>query len=99
MTWWLEICPSGGVPSVGFGGPTGIYTLVVLLSWWCTLLEARAGEERTECLRVLADVDRALLAAINEIKSHPTAASPPQPRKRANSGEMASERRKRSAKV
>lgn len=107
MGWWSEICPPGGVPSVRFGGPTGIYTLVVLLSWWCTLLKARAGKEHADCLHTLTDVDRVLLAAINEIKSHPTTPSllsppsplpPTQPRKRANSGEMTSERQKRSAR-
>lgn len=109
MEWWSEISPPGRVPRIRFGGPTGIYSLVVLLSWWCKLLKDRSGKEHADCLRILTDVDYAMLAAINDIENHPTTptltlslTSPPppsQPRKRGNSEEMSPRKRKRSSQV
>lgn len=105
MQWWSEISPPGGVPSVRFGGPTGIYSLVVSVSWWCTLLKSRPSREHTDCLRTLTDIDRALLEAITKSSDHPAASSstspppPSQPRKRTNSGEMPAPKRKRSGQV
>ena len=105
MEWWSEICPPGGIPSVRFGGRTGIYTIVVLMSWWCSLLESKPEEEHVDCLRTLKDVDRVLLTAVNDIKGHPTATSsvipsstPPssRPRKRANSGDALPRKRIKS---
>ncbi|KAF9791998.1 hypothetical protein BJ322DRAFT_1015928 [Thelephora terrestris] len=83
MEWWAEICPPRG-PGVKFGGPTGIYTLIVLMSWWCALLEGKPQKEHADCLRILKDIDRVLLTTINNIKSCPTASTSilPQPRKR-----------------
>lgn len=98
MKWWGEICPPGGVPRIQFGGSSGVYTLVVLLSWWCRLLKVRPHGEHADCLRILADVDRVLLAAINEIRDCTAVPTPPSrsqkrpaptetlPRKRTRSG-------------
>ena len=93
--WWAEIYPPNGSPSIQFGGPTGIYSLVVLVLWWCRLLGAKPDEERVDCLRALEDIDRAFVAAIEDIERRPTSTStllsptppPPssQPRKRAGS--------------
>ena len=96
MGWWTEICPPGGILSIKFGGPTGIYSLVVLMTWWCMLLKTKPDKERTNCLRMLTDIDRVFLEAIKEIKASSTSMSlspttpPPstQPRKRGISEEM-----------
>jgi len=109
MEWWSEICPPGGVPSVRFGGPTGIYALVVLLSWWCTLLKGKTDKERADYLQTTVAVNHAFLAAINGIKNHPTTLTPSLlpptdppppslPRKRVNS-ETVLKNRKRPARV
>lgn len=110
VQWWGEICPPSGAPKVRFGGPTGIYTLVVLLSWWCLLVRTKPVHEHADCLRTLTDVNHTLLTAVDGLKSHPTAsasallppASPPLPsqsRKRANIEEVSSRKRTRSGKV
>ena len=87
MGWWGEICPPGGAPRIQFGGSTGVYTLIVLLSWWCRLLKVKPRGEHADCLRTLTDVDRVLLVAINAI---PTTSPPPpsQPQKQPASPEM-----------
>lgn len=97
--WWAEICSPGASLGVQFGGPTGIYILVVLMSWWCLLLETEPIGARADCLRMLEDVDRALQTAINNLKlkkqSRATTmlfspSTPPpssQPRKRMNAEE------------
>jgi hypothetical protein len=69
MEWWAEIYSHGGLPSVQFGGPTGMCGLVVLLSWWCALLQARPVEEHADCLRTLADVGRVLSLAVMETRN------------------------------
>ena len=105
--WWAEICPPNEVPAVRFGGPTGIYTIVVLLSWWRSLLPPKPDGEHADCLHTLEDVDRVFVATINNIKTRrtvtPSATSsstaPPPPsqlRKRANSGETSPQKRTRS---
>ena len=108
MEWWSELCPPGGVLSIQFGGPTGIYTIVVLLSWWCSMLKPHPENERADCLRTLIDVNRALLAAVNHLKHQvastpafsPTTPPPPsQPRKRANTTDLSPGNRKRSART
>jgi hypothetical protein len=107
MEWWAEISPHGGTASIRFGGPTGIYTLVVLLSWWCTQLKAKPNREHADCLRTLQDVDRVLLATVNDMRTNPAARAstllspttpppPSQPRKRPNAEELSSRKRKRS---
>ena len=103
--WWVEICHPNGRSSVQFGGPTGIYSLVVLITWWCKLLRAKPDAEHVECIRALEDIDRALVAAINDIKHRATSTTllspttpPPssQPRKRAGSEVRLSQKRMRS---
>ena len=107
MSWWAEICLAG-VLGVQFGGPTGICTLAVLMSWWCVRLKEKLDEECTDCLRILKDIDKVLLMAIDNIKSHPatstltlpsTAPPPSQPRKRVNSEHMSPRKRTRSSRV
>lgn len=101
MDWWSEICPPGRKPSVQFGGPTGISTLVVLVSWWCTALRLEPNNAQTDCLRTLKEIDRVFLEAINGIRNHPVApasdAPPPssQPCKRANTEEPLMQKRQR----
>jgi len=107
MKWWAEICLVG-VSGVQFGGPTGICTLVVLMSWWCVRLKEKPDEEQADCLHILKDIDKVLLTAIDNIKNHPatstftssSAAPPPsQPRKRVNSEHMSPRKRTRSSRV
>jgi hypothetical protein len=103
MKWWSELCPLGKPPKVQFGGPTGMITLVILLSWWCAPLLTRPDEEQADCLRTLKDVDRVLLAAIDDIKRRPAPSTPtpspatstPQSHKRTNTAEMPPPKRKR----
>ena len=92
--WWSEIC-SGATPSVRFGGPTGIYTVIVLMSWWCTLLKDEPIEQQADCLRTLAHIDCVLLTAINEIKAHLTTSTSLSSTKRKNSEDVAPKKRKR----
>ena len=74
--WWEEISSTGTKRDICFGGPTGIYTIVVLMSWWCTLLKNRPDTELTDCLRVLEEVDRTILATVRDVANRPTASSP-----------------------
>lgn len=108
MAWWSEISPPGGVPNVKFGGTTGIYSLVVLMSWWCTLLKSEPDAGRVDCLRTLTDVDRALSTAIDEVRSCLTASTsilpsatplPSRSRKRANTCGLPPRKRKRSERA
>ena len=107
VEWWDELCPPGKTPSVRFGGPTGVYSLIVLMSWWCTLLKTRPDNERTDCLCMLTDIDRVLLTTIGNIRSHVTTSAsmlsspcPSQPLKRANSRETTlPQKRKRPGRV
>ena len=106
MSWWSELCPPGEPPKVRFGGPIGISTLTILLSWWCAELVTRPDGEHVDCLRTLADVDRVLLEVINDIKRGPTTSNPtpsppaptPQSPEQADSTTMPPRKRKRSAK-
>ena len=70
MEWWTEIRPPNG-PGVQFGGPTGIFSLVVLMSWWCALLKEKPEEERADCYRILKDIDQVFSMAINNMKNRP----------------------------
>lgn len=74
--WWDEITSTGNTTDICFGGPTGIYTIVVLMSWWCTLLKGRPDTELTDCLHVLKEIDRVILAAVQDITNQPTTSSP-----------------------
>ena len=84
----------------------GIYSLVVLLSWWCSLLRAKPEIEHIDCLRTLEEVNRALVATVNNLKNRPTASistlsAPATPhsssrsRKQENSEELAPQKQKR----
>ena len=104
-TWWSEICPPDEEPKVHFGGPTGISTFVVLLSWWCSQLRGKPNREQASCLSILEDLDRVLLDAINNIKNpsvsvvstQQSQATPSRSRKRANTGNASrSQKRVRS---
>lgn len=64
MGWWEEV-GSGSTANVRFGGPTGVYNFVVLMCWWCSLLEGRPDNEHADCLRTLDNIDRAILSAIH----------------------------------
>lgn len=106
MKWWRELCPPGEPPKVQFGGPTGICTLIVLLSWWCAPLVTKSGGEQADYLRTLADVDHALLEAIDDIRRHPATSTPTplppastlKPRKRGNSTGTLPRKRARSTR-
>jgi hypothetical protein len=74
MGWWEVVKSTGDV----VGGPTGMYTFVVLMSWWCSLLERQPSRDRSDYLRTLEDIDRALLSALHNTTSPPrTPATPP----------------------
>lgn len=62
MGWWQEIKSAGAFK---FGGPTGIYNIVVLMSWWCSLLKNQPTTEYSDCIRTLDDIDRAILSVIH----------------------------------
>lgn len=66
MRWWEDI-----KTSVCFGGPTGIYTLIVLMSWWCSLLKGRPDNELTDCLRTLEDIDGVILSTVHNLNGQP----------------------------
>ena len=107
--WWAELSPPSGAPSIRFGGPTGVYTLVVLLSWWCLMVKVKPVGEHADCLRTLADVNRVLLTEIEKMKNHPAAStstllsptspSPSQSRKRGNTEELSPRKRTRSGRA
>lgn len=67
MGWWEEIKSTG----VRFGGPTGIYTFIVLMSWWCSLLEGRPNGELVDCLSILNDTDQTIISAIRPSNGQP----------------------------
>lgn len=94
MTWWAEICSEGESSGVQFGGPTGIYSLVVLLTWWCALLKDEPNHKHIDCLVTIANVEVVLRLTVDELESSaiiasvtPTPAPPPssQLRKRGSS--------------
>lgn len=59
--WWEEI---SGNAHVGFGGPTGIYTMVVLISWWCSFLENQPASDRSPYNHIVEKLNSAILEAI-----------------------------------
>lgn len=71
MHWWEEL-----KTSVHFGGPTGIYTFIVMVTWWSSLLKGRPDNELANYLRTLEDVDRVLLSAIRNTTNQSPASSP-----------------------
>ena len=105
--WWDSI---SGTAHVGFGGPTGIYTMVVLMTWWCSLLRDRSDSDRADCVVLVDKLNLAILEAIlraDQSGSGPPStnsilpASPPPPSqhsrhlaKRAHNGGPSSSRKK-----
>ena len=107
MGWWEQVKSAG----VGFGGPTGMYTIVVLVSWWCSLLDGRPESELSDCLRTLDEIDQTILSAVRDTTDQPRATPTPSdsstvasshgPRgsKRAVSDKPSSRKRARTAKA
>jgi hypothetical protein len=107
MGWWKEVKSTG----VCAGGPTGMYTFVVLMSWWCSLVEGRPSHERSDYLRTLDDIDRAILSALHSTTGQPctpavpptTSTTTPAPQRRGTkrtiSEESSSRKRSRSARA
>ena len=96
MKWWAEICPPYG-SGVCFAGPTGIYSFVILLTWWCKLLKGKPAGQQQDCLRVLKEVDQALLVAVNNIKNRSAVSisTPSKAPKRSNPEAESSRKRAR----
>jgi hypothetical protein len=59
--WWDEI---SGTAHVGFGGPAGIYLMVVLMSWWCSLLKDSLDSDRVGYTVLVDKLNHAILQAI-----------------------------------
>jgi len=105
IAWWDEIKAS----NLYFGGPTGTYTLIVLVTWWGLLLKGRPNGDTSDYLRTLDDIDRTILSVVDSRKTPPGKSTPrmpmvaetPQPRgsKRAASDEGTSRKRLRAGGV
>ena len=105
IAWWGEIKAS----NLYFGGPSGMYALIVLMVWWCSLLKNRPSDEAADHIRTLGDIDRTILSVINSRNPPPGESSPmtstiaatPRPRgsKRATSEEGPSRKRLRSGRT
>lgn len=106
INWWAEIKSAGTY----FGGPTGIYSIVVLMIWWGLLLKAQPSAELADYLHTLEDIDCTILSVIhNTPTASPPAASssrastvqPTEPRgsKRASPGEGPSRKRLRTGRA
>jgi hypothetical protein len=59
--WWNDI---SGTAYIGFGGPTGIYMMVVLISWWCSLLRNQSASDRSTYNLLVEQFNSAILDAI-----------------------------------
>ena len=108
-TWWGEISATA---HAGYGGTTGIYTLIVLMTWWCGLLRKQSDSERAEYVAIVEDLNRAVLDALRSTDKTPGVCSPttnslpiaspvsPQPNnrhaKRASSIDLSSRKRLRT---
>jgi len=75
MRWWEEIRATGGAFNLRFGGPTGIYNLVILMCWWCSLLRGKPDDELGDCFRTLEAIDSAILSVVHSKNAQP----PPTP--------------------
>ena len=64
MGSWEEL-RSGSTANVWFGGPTGVYNFVVLMCWWCSLLEGQPDNKHADCLCTLNNIDHTILSAIH----------------------------------
>ena len=99
IQWWDELKSASNTMNIFFGGPTGIYTVIVLMSWWSALLNDRPDSELTDFVRILDEINRAILAAIQNARVKTPAQSlrsaPPQARgtKRTISEEPSSRKR------
>lgn len=74
--WWDQIKSTESVCS---GGPIGVYVIVVLMCWWCKLLRGQPDVERTDYLRILEEINRAILTAVHNTKNRPTKSSLDEP--------------------
>ena len=74
--WWSEISKAD---CIGVGGPTGIYTMVVLMTWWCSLLKGRPDSQHTEYTVMVEQLNRAILAAVSHVDQHNAPPSPADP--------------------
>jgi hypothetical protein len=79
MHWWKEIMTTGGAANIRFGGPTGMYNFVVLMSWWSSLLKDQPDDKLTDYLRTLEDIDHAILSAVRNMNGQPPTPSPNEP--------------------
>ena len=103
-TWWDGV---SGTAHVGFGGPTGVYTMVVLMAWWCSLLKDRSDPDRANYVVLVDKLNRAILEAVppagefgagssSTVDVSPTSPPPPSQynQKRGRAGELSSSRKK-----
>ena len=74
MRWWEEVKGDGGAVNVRFGGPTGVYNFIVLMSWWCLLLKGQLDNELADYSRTLEDIDHVFLSAVQGENNPPPAA-------------------------
>lgn len=74
--WWDEITSTDNTKDICFGGPTGIYTLIVLMSWWSTLLKGQPDTRLTDLIRTLEEIDRAICAAVQDARNQSTTSLP-----------------------
>lgn len=96
-TWWDEISETA---QVGFGGPTGIYTMVVLMSWWCSFLENQSGSDRSAYNLIVDKLNSAILEAVscaNQSGAEPSSNSGSPHAKRTRVEEPLSPRKKQRA--
>lgn len=75
MRWWEEI-KTKGISNLCFGGPTRLYTLIVLMSWWCSLLKNQPDSELVDYHCTLKDINCAFVATIRGVNNSPLAAAP-----------------------
>lgn len=78
--WWDELVSAGDFTAVCVGGPTGISTLVVLMSWWSKLLKGYPDAKLADFHRVLEDIDNTMVAAVLDVRGQPSVSGPPSAR-------------------
>ena len=59
--WWREVAATA---HAGYGGTTGIYTLIVLMTWWCGLVRDQPESERAKYVSIVEDLNCGVLAAL-----------------------------------
>jgi len=74
--WWGEINSTGNTTDVCFGGPTGIYTIIVLMCWWSILLKGQPDAGQTDYLRTLEEIDCAVFAVVRDARNQSTTSLP-----------------------